>query len=268
CVVRWLSHGTLAKASVASEFFFVQNYGQPLWIHTWSLAVEEHFYLVLSLLFAVARLRKKAFNPLPWALSAMVLCPIARGLSHQTALYLTHQRIDALFFGVLLRWAFGLPQVRRRLPMGPLPTAALAVAAIALMAPVAIAGETTPWMRTLGLTALYLGAGALLAATVEGQLKPRGLLARILAKIGFDSYSIYLWHLPILGWSARLAARLPGAPPIAIVVAQVLLCVLLGVGLARAIERPFLKLRDRWFPTDKSAAAVHPELLPADRSTG
>jgi len=32
------------------EFFFVQNYLGGLWGHTWSLAVEEHFYLILLLL--------------------------------------------------------------------------------------------------------------------------------------------------------------------------------------------------------------------------
>ena len=43
-------------SSVLCEAGFVQNYGRNLWGHTWSLAVEEHFYLLLAfLMFVLAR---------------------------------------------------------------------------------------------------------------------------------------------------------------------------------------------------------------------
>jgi peptidoglycan/LPS O-acetylase OafA/YrhL len=35
--------------AIAGELLFVQNYTQSIWEHTWSLAVEEHFYLLLPL---------------------------------------------------------------------------------------------------------------------------------------------------------------------------------------------------------------------------
>jgi peptidoglycan/LPS O-acetylase OafA/YrhL len=40
----------ISWSQILSEALFVQNYGTPFWGHTWSLAVEEHFYLLLPLL--------------------------------------------------------------------------------------------------------------------------------------------------------------------------------------------------------------------------
>lgn len=50
-VYRWLFVPDFDAARTASEVFFLQNYYQPIWSHTWSLAVEEHFYIFLPLVF-------------------------------------------------------------------------------------------------------------------------------------------------------------------------------------------------------------------------
>ena len=52
-------------------------------------------------------------------------------------------------------------------------------------------GPTLP-LYTWGFTALYLGAGALLIACLRSEWSIRPL-----AMIGFYSYSIYLWHVPV-----------------------------------------------------------------------
>jgi peptidoglycan/LPS O-acetylase OafA/YrhL len=45
---------------VAAELLFVQNYLPGVWIHTWSLAVEEHFYILLAFGFLLlAKFGKK-----------------------------------------------------------------------------------------------------------------------------------------------------------------------------------------------------------------
>src|SRR5207248_2040034 len=46
------------RASTVTELLFLQNYSSSLWNHTWSLAVEEHFYFLLVMLF-VLRIRRQ-----------------------------------------------------------------------------------------------------------------------------------------------------------------------------------------------------------------
>jgi peptidoglycan/LPS O-acetylase OafA/YrhL len=59
------------------EIFFVQNYKHAIWRHTWSLAVEEHFYIMLPLfllvLTKVSRKRVDPFGAIPF-----VFCILAR----------------------------------------------------------------------------------------------------------------------------------------------------------------------------------------------
>jgi len=257
--LTWLwAHRRVAGGRFLAEVFFVQNYLPAVWNHTWSLAVEEHFYLGLTLLlWSSARGREgaRAFRGLPGLcaiLLALVLAlrvgafaPLARG-SLQLP---THFRIDALLFGALLsygwifhrerlagsvhrfRWAIGCASVLLLLPCLLLPDDGFAV-------------------NTIGLTTNYLGFGGLVILTVASTARgaaPLGRALAPLAPIGFYSYSIYLWHMPVAlmvqslapghyGRSVEVVAYLAGS---------------LGVGIlaARAIEIPLLRLRDRIIPS-------------------
>ena len=50
--------------SIIAEVFFLQNYGPAIWNHTWSLAVEEHFYLFLLVLL-VGLHKAKLWHAIP-----------------------------------------------------------------------------------------------------------------------------------------------------------------------------------------------------------
>ena len=92
--------------------FFYQNYtGVPFhtdFFHVWSLCVEEHFYILLPVLFIVVQ---HFFNDKSW-LFTFTLLIIAAGITFKflsyyytgskDTLYATHNRIDALAWGVLL----------------------------------------------------------------------------------------------------------------------------------------------------------------------
>ena len=236
---------------VLSELFFVQNYGPSLFPHTWSLAVEEHFYLLLPLLLLAVRGKADApFAHLPrLVLAVAVLALAARFATAQAAdfrlktqLFPTHLRIDSLLFGVLLSWASHFQPValervwmRFRWP--------LAAAAVALAAPAFCWEIGSGWyLHTVGLTGFWLASGVLLLFALRWKSAWRPL-----AFVGAYSYSIYLWHIPVryfgLGWLPRDAAPLTRAA------AYLAVSIVVGIVAAWLVERPFLALRDRLFPT-------------------
>ena len=242
---------------VLSEMFFVQNYGPALFPHSWSLAVEEHFYLLLPLLLLVVRGKKDApFAALPRVVLMIAMLALAARIATaqtldfrlKTHLFPTHLRIDSLLFGVLLSWAthFAPAALERGWMRFRWP---LAVAAVALVVPAFCAEIGTGWyLHTLGLTGFSLASGVLLlfALRWKGAWRP-------LAVIGTYSYSIYLWHIPVrffgLGW-------LPGeAAPLTRAAVYLALCIVAGVAAAWLVERPFLALRDHLFPTRSQAVS-------------
>jgi peptidoglycan/LPS O-acetylase OafA/YrhL len=249
---------------IVSEVLFLQSYVGGMWNHTWSLAVEEHFYLLLPLLLlALMKMAPGARDPfarsLPFAAGALFMALLALRLataawqpsfSFLTHFCPTHLRLDSLLFGVLISYVhhfrspwFAAILSRRRWGL-------LALGCGCLLPPFFVAREASPFVCTFGFTLNYLGAGAILVGVLSLRL-PQNLLVRLLSCVGRSSYSIYLWHMPVIVWGIPLAETVSGYPlgfPL-----SVALCVcgsvLVGTGMGSLVEWPALRLRDRWFPS-------------------
>ena len=227
---------------------FLRNYfpgDSPFFAHIWSLAVEEHFYLLLPLvvfLLAVWRCRsRKSFDliPLIFVLTATT-CLALRVFTHRDNPneWETHVRIDSLFAGVTLGYLYYFKRQWFQKMTGH---HALAIALFGCL-PAALLDEQSFVIHTFGLTSLFVGFSFLVAWSVvrKPKTRPGSFLATCAAKIGFYSYSIYLWH--------RLLAFIfsPNSASALAFWIYVAMAVLLGVGMAKLVEIPVLRMRETW----------------------
>lgn len=241
---------------VLGEAFFLQNYLGRVWLHTWSLAVEEHFYLGITILIgALIRIDpQRSLRFLPVLLCILLIVPLVLRWLHRDALwvdvcYPTHLRIDSLVFGVMLSyvWHFYTEQTRRLVERHW--WAVFSLGLLLLTPPFFWPLDKTPALYTFGFTGLYLGAGLLLLALLVRET-PANWSTGLLSWVGMHSYSIYLWHLPVLIWFVPIAGMvtgLKGAWPAAIL--GVIGSVVVGVGMSRLVESPVLRWRDRILPS-------------------
>lgn len=239
-----------------AEVFFLQNYLGGLWGHTWSLAVEEHFYIGIALIvmLLLKRRTERPLSPLPWMLGGLaVALPVLRlttpGDDWVANLQYTHLRIDSLGFGVLLSYFWHLHPGRIAALFRTLRVPALFVGALLLTPAFVWPLETTRAIHTLGLSAFSLGSGLILMALIANHF-PDNPATRALAAIGAYSYSIYLWHMPLILWFIpRLRFLSRANSPLLTLGVACLLCVVVGVVAARIVEFPVLRLRDKYIPS-------------------
>jgi peptidoglycan/LPS O-acetylase OafA/YrhL len=238
------------------------------WAHTWSLAVEEHFYLALPLLLLVlCRTGRVAWVPPVTLFVALACLGMRLALWNTPYTFLTHYmpthlRVDSLMFGVLLAYAANLrPNL---LAFVPRYRPALIAIGVVLIAPSFWWSMGDRFVFTFGYTLNYLGYGCILIACADAETGLLGRLmtgaaARVVGFIGFFSYSIYLWH-----WEAREqilyrfhSIHRHGATAFfALTATDVVLATALGVISAKLVEQPFLMFRDRLFPSRATAVPV------------
>ena len=170
---------------------------------TWSLAIEEQFYVVWAVVVFLCPLKRL------WMIcvAIMVAGPIARNISvsadaDTTATYvLTWFRLDGLLAGALLAWLVRRDWLPVLAPWAP--TAAFAGLAGIVMV-IVNAGDSWWWhpeMQRLGYSLIAITSSAMLVAALNPSataLWPRALSAGWLRAFGKYSYGLYLIHLPVM----------------------------------------------------------------------
>lgn len=218
----------------------------------WSLVVEVHFYLLLPLLaVALARLSGGSLARAALLLGAVGLASVAvRHLkvpAEPNTELLWRFSLPATFFFFVAGMLIALLRVawERRPPRAP---SVLMSADVWLLAsvPLWVAQALNHEMFWLAALASALMVGACTLPLRSGRVV-RALGWRALAAVGVVSYSLYVWHVPILqeivgpiGRPRRAYSDVP------FMVLLIPVCLAAAFVSYRLVEAPFLRLRRRW----------------------
>ncbi len=231
------------------NFFHLQNYLGSSLRQTWTLSIEEHFYLLLALLFAFAASRHfKPATLLALCTTLGLLAFAARSITaalgnYDGAMRWTQNRIDSLLFGVVLALLYYFfPAVYARLTARAYPLLAI----IGLSVLVILYVDEPLLFLGPGLVVIYLAAGAFLLLVNEHSGRLTGWwIYRAVAWIGVYSYALYLWHSAMLEVGDMVIARFPAL--IAWVLAPVVQfagAVAIAFVTTHLVEWPFLRWRE------------------------
>jgi peptidoglycan/LPS O-acetylase OafA/YrhL len=249
-----LSAASGSPIPLAAYLVFAQNFWTSagvraaLWLApTWSVAIEEQFYLLAP--FAVRLLSRRALVRV--VLASIVIAPLLRVASAQGLLPFsswdfTLCRIDAPAYGVLgallVRDAAGVAMLRRHATTlrRALP---LLLAGWVALSQLLLAQSGRTVLFTIGLSYLALTALVLLLVVKHHPGSIAGRIARAtpLVWIGRRSYFLYLFHVPLMA----VLRILPVTFPVRVVVAIALLLVLAEASW-RYVEAPILNAGRRF----------------------
>lgn len=254
-----LLHPPPDHVSATGYWTFTQNLAWPCpgwFLESWSLAVEEWFYLTLPLaLFLFGGRRPTATRLLVVVLAYMAVAVGLRGWVTTThtvwdngVRQVVLARLDGVGHGVLVAWAMWYHPgwvERRRVPLA---VAGLLLSGLAL-ARLPVDTGAPPLEQTLVLTLNSLGMSFLLPWCV--QLRLPAAAGAAVSWISKTSYAMYLLHFSLALWlvqETRLAER---AGVLAAGAAYLALTLASSSAMYVLFESPVLRLRDRLVPDRK-----------------
>jgi peptidoglycan/LPS O-acetylase OafA/YrhL len=238
---RTFANSLLATLVYSSNVLFWKEAGyfdqpsetKPL-LHTWSLAVEEQFYILYPLfLLGISRYcgRRYALGISIVLLASLALSITGVSTAPTATFFLAPSRIWELLVGALLALN-AIPQIQR-----PLPAALLGLTGLAAIGySVFEFSSGTPFP---GVNALFPVLGA--ALVIHSGTGTRSPVTRLLSAppvvfVGLISYSLYLWHWVLLVFIRYFLVR----PLTGLEAGQTLIAAFIVAILSwRFIERPF-----------------------------
>lgn len=227
--------------------------------HTWSLALEEQFYLLWPLLlplFLRAGRRASIVVLTILALASAAWAQLAVGTVTDAAGDLSVAVFNPLWqaHGLLIGCALAFAIRHRTVPRAGLLVNTGLIACLVVAAAASITVDRH-WAAGWNLVSEFAAAAAIAGMRDRAPGIARVLTLRPVVWLGERSYAIYLWHLPLIGWAIDHGYGKGG------ILAAWVLTVLAAAASWRFVERPFLRLKERFEPPRQTAPAP---ALPAD----
>jgi peptidoglycan/LPS O-acetylase OafA/YrhL len=230
----------------AEQSYFETLLGPSPLRHTWSLAVEEQWYVlwplvVLGLALIATRSTWGRWVPMVsiaggTAVSAVLMAALYDPADPTRVYFGTDTRAQQLLVGAALAWLLS----RHRFPTAALPgrlrsaTVMVAFGAFVLIA--ATTPDEAPWLYHGGFFAVSLLCAVIVWAVADRDGPLPWLGAAPLVWMGTRSYGIYLWHWPVIVFvGPPIGVELAGS---ALAALQVALSIALAELSFRIVERP------------------------------
>ncbi len=226
-ILYWTQTGYFAAAAEEN----------PL-LHTWSLAVEEQYYLLFPPLLALLMWAGRRVALLAIALTALASLALAFvwDAPQSSKFFLTHFRIWELLAGSLCAFAL--------MGRGPWKNDALAALGLVLIATSLVLMDGGTPFPHFALPPV-LGTVLIVLFAAPGTWTARLLSLRAMVGIGLISFSAYLWHQPLFAF-ARIRAVF--APDPWLMAGLALLSLLLAWSTWALVEQPFRGKTPRALP--------------------
>lgn len=255
----------LSTRQVVHEVFFIQNYLPGFMNVTWSLGIEEQFYLLLALgMPFVLKSGKHVKTVVFYCVAIMLFCFTLRIMSigyfteydPYKNFYPLHLRADSLCSGIVLSYLY---HFKRKKFENFLLDNRLLISIIcgAMLLPLFLYPYYHKFTYTAGFSFVYLGYFLLVALFLvrknevkHRQATVRSFIFNIVAWIGYYSYSIYLFHFFIgFGLVSNFRKLVGTENPVYVEFLVFLLGnILFGYIISKVVEQPVLKWRDKRFP--------------------
>jgi peptidoglycan/LPS O-acetylase OafA/YrhL len=232
--------------------FFLQNYHEkiPFFLVSWSLCVEEHFYLLVPLMFALWR-ESESSRPYILVLGLAVIAPAAfRSLEYArlgdefgyrtTA---THLHMEGLILGFLLSYA----AVYRRDVFARLQASAPWLAAISMLVLISLEFSGPRLRYVFWYTAISVFFSAVLVGLVTRR-EIGTAVNRVTAPIAIASYSVYLTHALAIHVARNIVAQLPEMAGLAYFPILVVTVIASAAALYYTVEKTCIAVRDAYWP--------------------
>ena len=197
----------IASELFASNIWFFKETGyfqatgsvRPL-LHTWSLAVEEQFYLGMPLFIALMASKPKALRVTILSLAGLSFLISCAGvlLSPPATFYLIPTRAWELLIGSILAMSI-VPSPTSRLWAEVHGVAGVFLILISVM----LLNEGSYFPGPLALPSCVGAAAIIQASRTRDTITARVLSWRPLVGVGLISYSLYLWHWPIIAFARQ-----------------------------------------------------------------
>jgi peptidoglycan/LPS O-acetylase OafA/YrhL len=224
--------------AITSGYWDLASEFKPL-LHTWSLGVEEQYYVAIPILLLLLW-RTKFSSKNTWLTLAILLIAsissmvVLSKIAPRWEFYSLPTRAWEILLGALV--ALYLQHAKQNRPLGRFANAAGLLGLSFIILAIFSFSESTP---SLFMTLPTMGAVLIILSVGSSGIAYSILASRVMVFIGLMSYSIYLWHQPVFAFTRALSMREPEWYVFALLVPVILL---LSYGSWRLVEKPF---RDR-----------------------